>query len=155
MMSGSRFPASQVGNLGIFKDPASVMTIQRGQSPLQYAEVAPGDPRFEAVAMIIHVALAIVASPPGKARLTRTGHRFLEERSMRGERFVYNDRVDRLPHWVDEFLREMRSDFPNVYLTNTVRGEARMRKFDWGRDIRLYNTKTAGVLQINKMVCKT
>lgn len=99
-----------------------------------------------------HVALAILETPESRSRLARTGHRIIEERISRGKRFIYNDTPEKISHWVDAFLREIRSDFPNLYLTNIVRGEARMRKFSWGNDIKKYNAKTAGILQVNKMV---
>lgn len=151
-MSNPQTPGAEIGNLTIFKDPTGVMTVQRGRSPTRYSQVTPDDKRFEAIAAGIHVALALLESPAGKSWLLRTATKILENRINRGDPHVYNDRPERLRYWVDQFLQEMRSDFPNVYLTSTVRGEARMRKWEWGRDIRRYNAKAAGILQINKMV---
>ncbi|KAK7416158.1 hypothetical protein QQX98_005355 [Neonectria punicea] len=151
-MPNPQTPGAEIGNLTIFKDPTGVMTVQRGRSPARYSQVIPDDKRVEAIAAGIHVALALLESPAGKSRLLRTATKILENRINRGDPHVYNDRLERLRYWVDQFLHEMGSDFPNVYLTNTVWGEAKMRKWEWGRDIRRYNAKAAGILQINKML---
>ncbi|KPM43931.1 hypothetical protein AK830_g2652 [Neonectria ditissima] len=151
-MSDPQAPLAEIGNLVIFKDPPDVMTVPRGPSPERYSQLTPDDKRFEAVAAGIHVALALLESPAGKSWLVRTATLILEDRIEGKDPHTYTDRPERLPYWVDQFLQEMRSDFPKVYLTNTVRGEARMKKWDWGRDLRRYNAKAAGILQISKML---
>ncbi|KAF4471292.1 hypothetical protein FALBO_1789 [Fusarium albosuccineum] len=151
-MSTPQTPGSEIGNLTIFKDPTGVMTVQGGRTPTHYSQITPDDKRFETIAVSIHIALALLESRDGKSWLVRTATKILEIRTHRRDPHIYNDRPERLRYWIDHFLQEMRSDFPNVYLTNTVRGESRMKKFDWGRDIRRYNAKAAGILQISKML---
>ncbi|KAF5004542.1 hypothetical protein FDECE_8974 [Fusarium decemcellulare] len=151
-MSTPQTPGSEIGNLTIFKDPTGVMTVQGGRTPTHYSQITPDDKRFETIAVSIHIALALLESRDGKSWLVRTATKILEIRTHRRHPHIYNDRPERLRYWIDHFLQEMRSDFPNVYLTNTVRGESRMKKFDWGRDIRRYNAKAAGILQISKML---
>ncbi|KAK5655518.1 hypothetical protein OQA88_5789 [Cercophora sp. LCS_1] len=127
-----------------------------GASP-NYEEIPPTDPRFSAVAICVHVGLNILESPQGRATLIDTAREILEDRRqlLRDNQILYNDTMERLPLWIGLFLERMRDDFPDIRLVYGLDGEAAAKKADWGNDMRRYNPKAAGYIEVNKLLVDT
>lgn len=108
-------PRGEVGNIRVVKDPSNQPTVPRGRSPLQYAEVPPNDARFQVVGAIVHLALSLLESEPGKYWLVKTGTRIIEERRADRERHLFGNRdLREMPQWANSFLQEMRMNFPDI-----------------------------------------
>lgn len=134
-----------------------VVRLRQDSLQPDYVELAPGDPRFSAVGIVVHVALAILESEGGRDQLVHTARGIIEGRiaSRADQTLIYNDRMDRLPRWIDFFLSQLRDNLPDIRLVYTLPGEAATRRFPWGNNMRQYNPKAAGFIELNKLVSST
>ncbi|EWG39681.1 hypothetical protein FVEG_02416 [Fusarium verticillioides 7600] len=55
-------------------------------------------------------------------------------------------------YWVGKFLGSIKDDFPPVYISENVAGEAEAERLPWGRELRNYNAAIAGRVFLSKVI---
>ncbi|KAK4204303.1 hypothetical protein QBC40DRAFT_261780 [Triangularia verruculosa] len=138
---------SRIGNLVVHDTDApdetgEIPTIPRNSS------------RVKVVEAVIDLALSILETTQGKAALVRTATEIVNERIRLNHPIIYRDPVDRLPDLINRFLREMRRDFPFVYL-GIIAGEGeavRVKDPNWRTDLSRWQPKAAGPLYLHRYI---
>lgn len=110
--------------------------------------------RVKVIEAVVDLALSILETTEGKATLVRTATDIVTERTRLGHPLIYRDSVDRLPDLINRFVREMRVDFPFVYLS-IIQGEGeavRVKDPHWRNDLTKWQPKAAGPLYLHRHI---
>jgi hypothetical protein len=115
--------------------------------------------RYRIVKAIIHLALCVLETPEGRRSLADIARDIIRARDntpgskSRRPHHIYTDSPARIPLWIDRFLSSLRADFPGVVIAEQgLQGEAEVERYDWGSDMRDYDSRGAGVLYVKKSI---
>ena len=140
--------ASSVRGLRVYRP------VGNGQ---EVAEVPTNDNRYRIVRTIIDRALLILESGSGRRALWELGREIVLGRRLAGYPTMYPRRdtnFTQLGNHIDRFLRLMRSECPQVHLTDTE-GEAAAVRRDWagiGSTLDDYRPQAGGHIEMHWMV---
>ncbi|KAI6085743.1 hypothetical protein F4821DRAFT_239949 [Hypoxylon rubiginosum] len=117
--------------------------------------------RYQIVEAVTNLGLGILESPQGRASLVQVATEIIQQRNNPpGKKkkepiaHIYDQPLGDMPHWIDIFLQKLRENFPSVFLLDTP-GEAVACRQDWkGTDMKKYDPKVAGTLQLNQTIIK-
>ncbi|KAK8030213.1 hypothetical protein PG993_011504 [Apiospora rasikravindrae] len=116
------------------------------------SELPPTSTRYQIIEAAIHLALSLLESEKGRQSLVDVAKAILEEYNDRGRGHIYRDSLTNLPGWIDRFLKCLRGDFPSVYISEGIPGEAQARRHSWGNDMKKYEAPDAVDLFIHKVL---
>lgn len=106
------------------------------------------------MAFAIHAGLSILEKADGRQALQRVGQSVIEGWAKE-DRMVFGGDPNQMPRYVDEFLRAIRNDFPNVLIADVggldVIAETR-RIPGWDGNLSRYTPKMATGIFFNKSV---
>jgi hypothetical protein len=108
---------------------------------------------FRACATVINIALSMLETPAGRARLISIGQMIVTGRDHFDH--IYEDSPRNMGWWVDLFLERLRASFPSVLLTNRIGGEGVASRANWARGgikMRQWDPPKAGLMKLNKKV---
>ncbi|KAF4438871.1 hypothetical protein F53441_12692 [Fusarium austroafricanum] len=133
---------AQIGDLRVFHGKTG-----------HYDELPSSSTKYLIAEAIIKLGLSILESPEGKGSLVQVAQAILREGSQ-STRFshIYRDSPDNMPYWIGKFLTSMRGNFPTVYISANVQGEAEAERYEWGRDMRSYDAGVAGNIYLSKVM---
>lgn len=159
-----------IGNLRLFCDKRWGLDVSyRGAELSDCAMIPKGDPRFKLLAHCIHLGLKFLEHEVGNAALVATASKIILERrksknsvkegirDMGANVYDTGDKerpLSEMRHWVNDFLKKVRADFPNTYATRTLppSADGMTHNSAWGTDIAKYEPKLGGRLYIHQCV---
>ncbi|KAL2188035.1 hypothetical protein L209DRAFT_762843 [Thermothelomyces heterothallicus CBS 203.75] len=157
-MSGHTSSASSpfngtIGHLRILTDPTGVIVNPFSPSP-GYVNLDPNNLDFKTLKAVLHLGMSMLESPRGEQILVEIGQNAVNYNRQRNLPCLYSDNVNNIPNYLRYFLRTVRGDFYNVYLTHAMRfqGEGKGQGALWGNNFRDYRPKTHGRIKFNRMV---
>jgi hypothetical protein len=129
--------------------------IGTGADPEVYTSLPSTTDRYKVIKAAIDLALSFLETFDGTKSLKQVAQFIIEEckaDTSTGSGLVYNRSVrDRgLSHHVHNFLRALRREFPPVYVTNTVTGEASTHRVHWGTNLDDWRPGTAGSIYLHQ-----
>ncbi|KAH7240891.1 uncharacterized protein BKA55DRAFT_693135 [Fusarium redolens] len=142
-------PSEMIGRLRV------MVEADQAQPGYDYAQTRLPDTsvEFRAAATVVNLALSMLETPEGRSRITQIGQTFISYR--RSFQHIYEDDPRNMPWWVDFFLNRLRASFPNVVLSNHIKGEGSAQKSNWARGglkMREWDPSMAGTMRLNKKV---
>ncbi|KAK2690436.1 hypothetical protein QWA68_011234 [Fusarium oxysporum] len=142
-------PSEMIGRLRV------MVEADQAQPGYDYAQTRLPDTsvEFRAAATVVNLALSMLETPEGRSCITQIGHKFIASRSS--FHHIYEDDPRHMPWWVDFFLNRLRATFPNVVLSNHIKGEGQAQKSNWARGglkMRQWDPSLAGIMRLNKKV---
>lgn len=155
---GLKYEASdRVGNLRVFKDPPGKILTQDDTEPKREAmpQAEETDNIFIILSHCVHTGLRILENPKGRKALASGGQQYIH--LMKSKQLAYNKPAEDMPDWVTAFLRQVREDFPNIYVTRTLDcfNAAETGRINWGTNLEEYKPKLAAVIYFNGTVSST
>lgn len=116
------------------------------------ADLPLDDEQYLIVEAVVHMALNILESRPGRESLNQVAGDLISECERVGRPHIYNYPPEDLPSWINEFLVKTRLAFPPIHISDAVAGEAEIRRRSWGLDIRAYYPSMAGNMYLSKAI---
>ncbi|KAF5612851.1 uncharacterized protein FSUBG_1081 [Fusarium subglutinans] len=108
----------------------------------RYEPLPSTSTRFKVAEAVVKLALAILESPEGKESIVKKNP-FVH---------IYREPLEDMGYWVGKFLESVKEDFPLVYISENVAGEAEAERLPWGRELRNYNAAIAGRVFLSKVI---
>lgn len=146
---------TSIGNLRILTDPAGSMANPHSPFSPQYVELAPHHPEFKVLKSVIHLGLSMLESSRGRQILNDIGVNTVNYYRQRGQAIHYTAGLNNMSSYISYFLRTVRNDFFNTYLTNNIRTQGGAAQTQLGfpsADLRNYQPKLDGRIKMSKMV---
>ncbi|KAJ4006592.1 hypothetical protein NW766_010688 [Fusarium irregulare] len=138
------FTVNGIGRLGI--------SMENPRGPVPAVPVQENSLEFTGLAFAIHAGLSILEKAEGRQALQRVGQSVIEGWAKE-DRMVFGGDPNQMPRYVDEFLRAIRNDFPNVLIADVggldVIAETR-RIPGWDGNLFRYIPKMATGIFFNK-----
>ncbi|RBR21763.1 uncharacterized protein FIESC28_04753 [Fusarium coffeatum] len=103
------FTVNGIGRLGI--------SMENPRGPVPAVPVQENSLEFTGLAFAIHAGLSILEKAQGRQALQKVGQSVIEGWAKE-DRMVFGGDPNQMPRYVDEFLRAIRSDFPNVLIAD-------------------------------------
>lgn len=159
-----------IGNLRLFCDKRWGLDVSYNGAELSDCVMIPkADPRFKLLAHCIHLGLKFLEHEVGNAALVATASQIILERRIfkksedpdtreRGANVYDSGDTERplseMKHWVNDFLKKVRADFPTTYATRTLPPsiDGMTHNCAWGTDIKKYEPKLGGRLYVHQCV---
>ncbi len=122
-------------------------------------QLRKGDPKFLCVAAAANHGLRLLESERGTKYLIEIGVSIIKWAKEANKPHSFNeDEVNEssMTRYAKPFLAEMRKSFIPLVLSNHMRGEGRVEKYNWDFNATSsedYDLGTAGIMKLNKLVC--
>lgn len=156
VLSTQPHAAADNGNLRVFRDPKVLTIFDPFPLVKEFQQLSPSDPLFLAVSHCIDTALRVLEHPRGRHGLIEGGKRLVKLMRLQGSEISYKGNPDNdkeMGEWVDCFLRCVREDFPNVFVTATLIQNAVLVRLDRPAKVeKRFKPKLAGIMCLDKWV---
>lgn len=108
------------------------------------------------IAAALNVGIEILETPSGKAALKRLGEEVVRD-WWRSRRYRFGGDVNRMSHYVDQFLAALRRDFPNIMIAdlggpNVLASTKRLGSTMWNGDLDNFLPKVCVGIYFNACV---
>ncbi|KAK5653605.1 hypothetical protein OQA88_8634 [Cercophora sp. LCS_1] len=127
---------------------------QSSPDPFEISLIRPQSRYFRIIAFAMHFGISMLESPDGRNAVVETGRdlwRFWGRRDKRN--FVYQGGSEGMRDAVDDFLARVRSNPPNVIVSNRVEGEGMTKRVAWADFLdSKFDAKWAALFRLNKTV---
>lgn len=122
--------------------------------PGEYVELPSTSTRYRIVEAAIHLGLSILETSEGRRSLAEVATAIVRARRnrKRPQQDVYQGSLEDMPIWIRRFLASMRENFPAVFLSDEVEGEAEAERLEWANDMREYDAGLAGNLYLSRVL---
>ncbi|KAK3291670.1 uncharacterized protein B0H64DRAFT_348998 [Chaetomium fimeti] len=151
---GGSSSAPLIGRLRVLTTPAGSIAGPYSSSP-EYIELDPQDPEFKTLKLAVHLGLSMLESSRGRQLMADIGVNTVNHHRGRRQTIRYTDETHNMPNYVSRFLRTVRNDFFNLYLTNNIRnagGVAQAQVCFLSGDIHNYHPKQDGRIKMSKTI---
>jgi hypothetical protein len=131
--------------------------VDTGAVPEAYTPLSSTTTRFKVIKASIDLALSFLESTKATDSLRQVAGFIVEEcradeSAPSGLIYQKSAKTRGLTRHVQDFLKALRREFPPVYVSNTVKGEASALRVHWGTNLDDWRPRSAGTMYLHQTI---
>jgi hypothetical protein len=117
--------------------------------PDYYMQLPSTSTRYRILQACTHLAICLLESTEGRKSLALVASAVIQARSGPPTLTGF---LDNQSHSIDHFLSTVRNDFPPLFISERVEGEAETERFAWGHVMSQYQPSSAARIFVHKTI---